>query len=113
MMFIMMIFIIYSDEGSRPEVLARIAQTTAALSKLKPIWKDEPECVPRQMYSPTAYMRNGAVYVLRRENILKGIFYGAPIIPYIMPDERSICIDSVLDWYAAEAIIIAQSKREQ
>jgi CMP-N,N'-diacetyllegionaminic acid synthase len=82
-------------------------------AQLKPIWKDEPECVPRQMYSPTAYMRNGAVYVLRRENILKGIFYGAPIIPYIMPDERSICIDSVLDWYAAEAIIIAQSKREQ
>ena len=72
---------------------------------LKPICFDEPEGVPRQMYSPTAYMRNGAVYVLRRENILKDIFYGAPIIPYIMPDEHSICIDSMLDWYAAEAMI--------
>ena len=29
-----------TDEGSKPEVLARIAQTVAALSKLKPIWKD-------------------------------------------------------------------------
>ena len=29
-----------TDEGSRPEVLARIAQTVAALSKLKLIWKD-------------------------------------------------------------------------
>ena len=31
---------IVTDEGSKPEVLARIAQTVAALSKLKPIWKD-------------------------------------------------------------------------
>lgn len=31
---------IVSDEGSRPEILSRIAQTTAALSKLKPIWRD-------------------------------------------------------------------------
>ena len=31
---------IVSDEGSKPEVLARIAQTTAALTRLKPIWND-------------------------------------------------------------------------
>ena len=30
---------IVSDEGSKPEVLARIAQTTAALAKLKTIWR--------------------------------------------------------------------------
>ncbi|KAJ8366703.1 hypothetical protein AAFF_G00345230 [Aldrovandia affinis] len=32
---------IVSDEGSKKEVLARIAQTTAALTQLKPIWKDK------------------------------------------------------------------------
>ena len=32
---------IVSDEGSKQEVLARIAQTTAALAKLQPIWKDK------------------------------------------------------------------------
>ena len=31
---------IVSDEGSKPEVLSRTAQATAALTKLKPIWKD-------------------------------------------------------------------------
>ncbi len=72
---------------------------------LKSIWQNELEGVPRQMYSPTAYMRNGAVYVLKKENILNDVFYGDPIVPYIMPDERSICIDSMLDWYAAEAMI--------
>jgi len=72
---------------------------------LKPICFNEPEGVPRQMYEPTAYMRNGAVYVLKKDNILNDIFYGEPILPYIMPNERSICIDSMLDWYAAEAMI--------
>ena len=31
---------IVSDDGSKPEVLSRIAQATAALTKLKPIWRD-------------------------------------------------------------------------
>jgi CMP-N-acetylneuraminic acid synthetase len=76
---------------------------------LKPFCFDEPEGIPRQLYEPTNYMRNGAVYVLRKENILNDVFYGDPIVPYIMPDVRSICIDSTLDWYAAEAMIVAES----
>lgn len=32
---------IVSDDGSRQEVLSRIAQSTAALTRLKPIWKDK------------------------------------------------------------------------
>ncbi|GFN74782.1 endonuclease-reverse transcriptase [Plakobranchus ocellatus] len=32
---------IITDEGSKPEILFRIAQTTAALTKLKPIWNNK------------------------------------------------------------------------
>jgi len=32
---------IISDEGSKPEMLARIAQTTSVLAKLQPIWRDK------------------------------------------------------------------------
>ena len=32
---------IVSDEGSKPEVLSRIAQTSAAVTKLKVIWNDK------------------------------------------------------------------------
>ena len=32
---------IISNEGSKPEILSRIAQTTAALSRLKILWKDK------------------------------------------------------------------------
>ena len=31
---------VVSDDGSKPEVLSRIAQATAALTNLKPIWRD-------------------------------------------------------------------------
>ena len=31
---------VVSDDGSKPEILSRIAQATAALTKLKPIWND-------------------------------------------------------------------------
>ena len=31
---------VITDEGSKPEILSRIAQTTVALTRLKPVWKD-------------------------------------------------------------------------
>ena len=31
---------IISDEGSKAEILSRIAQTTAVFTRLKPIWND-------------------------------------------------------------------------
>ena len=32
---------VITDEGSKPEILSRIAQTTAALTRLKPVWVDK------------------------------------------------------------------------
>ena len=32
---------VITDEGSKPEILFMIAQTTAALSRLKPVWIDK------------------------------------------------------------------------
>ena len=31
---------VITDEGCKPEILSRIAQTTAALTRLKPVWND-------------------------------------------------------------------------
>ena len=31
---------VITDESSKPEILPRIAQTTAALTRLKPVWND-------------------------------------------------------------------------
>ena len=32
---------VIADEGSKPEILSRIAQKTAALARLKPVWIDK------------------------------------------------------------------------
>ena len=32
---------VITDEGSKPEILSRIAQTTAALTRSKPVWNDK------------------------------------------------------------------------
>ena len=31
---------VINDEGSKPEILSRITQTTAGLTRLKPVWND-------------------------------------------------------------------------
>ena len=31
---------VMTDEGSKPEILSRIAQTTVALTRLKPVWNN-------------------------------------------------------------------------
>ena len=35
---------VVSDDGSKPDVLSRIVQATAALTLLKPIWRDNNIC---------------------------------------------------------------------
>lgn len=47
----------------------------------------------------------GAVYVIKRKNVLQGNFYGDNIVAYVMPIERSVCIDDMNDWYVAEAFL--------
>ena len=32
---------VITNEGSKPEILSRLAQTTAALTRLKPVWIDK------------------------------------------------------------------------
>ena len=49
---------VVSDEGAKPEIHSRIAQATAAFTKLKPIWKEnniflikgETDALPRHFH---------------------------------------------------------------
>ena len=60
-----------------------------------------PFCVPeaegtrRQDYRPAAFMRNGAIYLTRREVLVeRGSIWGDTIRPYVMPEEWSVSIDT-------------------
>ena len=41
---------VIAAEGSKPEILSRIAQTTAALTRLKPVWNDRSNMILRISY---------------------------------------------------------------
>ncbi len=47
---------------------------------------EEKEGTPRQLYKPPAYMRNGAIYLTKRDTLIeKNSIWGDSITPYIMP----------------------------
>ncbi len=74
--------------------------------ELVPFCVNEKEGTRRQDYQPPAYMRNGAIYLSRRANIMENdSIWGRTIRPYVMPEERSINIDSEIDLKLAEFIL--------
>ena len=52
---------VITDEGSKPEILSRIAQTTAALTRLKPGWNDRhiSLCAPLPRPSSCMFVNHG------------------------------------------------------
>ena len=55
---------------------------------------------------PTAYAINGAIYLNRRESILRDrTFLPSGTYPYVMPPERSVDIDTAWDLHLAELIL--------
>ena len=60
----------------------------------------------RRQDAPAAFEFNGAVYVINPESIKKMPLGKFPLrIPSVMPKERSIDLDSQLDWDIAELIL--------
>lgn len=73
---------------------------------LVPFVMPEPEGTRRQDAKPPAYCRNGAIYVFRTERTTRrGRLYGDKVLPWVMPDERSVNIDREVDFLVAEGLI--------
>jgi CMP-N,N'-diacetyllegionaminic acid synthase len=74
--------------------------------RLLPYCIEEREGTRRQDYQPAAYMRNGAIYVTRRDVIMKrNSIWGDIIRPYVMPPERSVGVDNELDFNLLELLM--------
>jgi CMP-N-acetylneuraminic acid synthetase len=79
--------------------------------RLLPFCIEEKEGTRRQDYQPAAYMRNGSIYLTRRDVIMQdGSIWGKSICPYIMPEERSLNVDSEWD---LKLMDLALSERNQ
>ncbi len=84
------------------------AKRIGADGYLVPFCLDEVEGIRRQDVSPPAFKRNGAIYLTQRDVLMKQeSIYGARVLPYVMPVERSIDIDSEVDLLVAEALLKA------
>lgn len=74
--------------------------------RLLPFCIEEKEGTRRQDYAPAAYMRNGAIYVTRRDVLVeRGSIWGGSIAPYVMPAERSVSIDDERDMKLVEIMM--------
>lgn len=67
-------------------------------------YDEEPfEQMRRQDFPESVFRTNGAIYLTRRDVVMdKNSFYGSLPLAYIMPPERSIDVDSRLDFIIAE-----------
>ena len=83
-------------------------------ARIKKIVNDKIQdfCTPelssrRQDLKPDAYIRNGSIYVLNRDKLMKeGIRFGSKNSrPYIMPPEKFVNIDNEIDMHLAELMI--------
>jgi N-acylneuraminate cytidylyltransferase len=75
--------------------------------RLLPFCLEEREGTRRQEYKPPAYMRNGSIYLTRRDVLMEqDSIWGRTIRPYVMPMERSVSIDTELDLKLAEIMMM-------
>jgi CMP-N,N'-diacetyllegionaminic acid synthase len=67
----------------------------------------------RRQDLPKAFSENGAIYLNRSESLLRDRTY-VPVgsMPYLMPPERSVDIDSEWDWFIAAAVAAANVGHE-
>lgn len=73
--------------------------------------KEVPES-RRQDLKPDAYIRNGSIYALRRDVIMEhNRRYGTENSrPYIFPPERSVNVDTEIDFIVAEVLLAKENR---
>lgn len=59
----------------------------------------------RRQELPPVYHRNGAIYAFHRRLLDEGTLLGKRILPYIMPEDRSLNIDTEYDLVLADYIL--------
>lgn len=65
---------------------------------LLPYLENTPETMRRQEFAPHVYKRNGSLYMTRRDTLFNdNDLYGDKILPYLMPPERAVDIDTKQD----------------
>lgn len=64
----------------------------------------EEQPIPRRQELPSAFHRDGAVYVTRRDVLMNGSLYGRRL-GGCLADSRSVNLDTLADWERAERLV--------
>jgi CMP-N-acetylneuraminic acid synthetase len=65
--------------------------------------------VSRRQELPPVYAMNGALYFARADWLrLHRTFVTAETVAYVMPPERSVDLDTLLDWKLAELLLLQE-----
>lgn len=70
----------------------------------------EDEIIKRRQELPEAFVRDGAIYIVKTEVLMNGSFFGKKISYLETDPETYVNIDTPEDWAKAEAIIKNQNK---
>lgn len=82
--------------------------------QLQPYCIEEKEGTRRQDYQPPAYMRNGAIYLTKRDVLMEQhSIWGQVIRPYVMPEDRSVGIDSEIDMKLVELLMAERLRKDR
>lgn len=89
----------------------RVKQVVA--DKIKELGPQEVIGTRRQDLRPKAFIRNGSIYAIRRDALMKdGLRYGhADSRPWIMPEDKSVNIDDSLDLRLAEVLFSEEPRQ--
>ena len=91
-----------SEALSHPYLTMRIKDSDGTVEN----FMQKPEGYPRRQDLPPAYVVNGAIYLTRREVLIKEkTFFPDHTLGFVMPQERSMDIDTLWDFHLAEMIM--------
>ena len=104
---------VITDEDSKPEILSRIAQATAALTRLKPVWIDK----SISLSSKIRLMRSLVTSIFPHSRApKKNTSYGNEVLPQDTThliqrpcyQRGSPCQDPAGDWSVIDAILCSE-----
>lgn len=79
--------------------------------RIYPLIDDEGSITKQRQTQPDAYKRNGAIYLTKTSLLEKGEMFGEDSRAYVMSPERSVDIDTILDFEYAMFLMDGQSKQ--
>jgi len=75
-------------------------------------WSEGGTEITRRQQAETSYAREGTVYACWRDVLMeKGSLYGEKSLPYLVPADEALSLDTMEDWRRAEELLKAETLR--